>query len=218
VSRVRRWRTCAGIAGALLLAGCGLPGGGSAESVDDESVPYRLLDPGTPSRAVPDADPPPDAVPLVFWLDDTELLVPAEARSSCAQSPEEQVGRILRALSAGPSDEARAGGRGTAIPPQSRLELVRVDDGTAEVEVRPGSEVSADLLPLAVGQVVLSVTSAGGVDAVALLDDGQPVQVPVPGGALATAPVTAADYAGLLTGRYRRSTAGPGHRLGCPEG
>jgi spore germination protein GerM len=121
------------------------------------------------------------------------------------------VERLLGYLTAGPTDGARAAGRSTALPPESRLSLVGLTAGTAEVEVDPETGISADRLPVAIGQVVLTVTSAPGVSAVALVSDGAPVQVPLPGGALTGEPVTAQDYASLLPDRYR------GQELGCPQ-
>lgn len=202
----------------VLLMSCGVPEGGSAESIDDASVPYRLLDPGTSAPASSYDAHPPDSVPLLFWLDDADLLTPVAARASCAEPPAAQVEQLLAELSVGPTEEVRAGGNGTAIAPQSGLGLVRIDDGTAVVEVDPGSSTSADRLPLAMGQVALTVTSARGVKAVSLVSDGDPMQVPLPGGALTSSPVTSADYASLL-GEDRggsSSQPGPTRWLGCP--
>ncbi len=153
-------------------------------------------------------------MPLVFWLVANDHLVPEvpeAAALTCAEPPEAVVERLLGDLTAGPTDDARAAGRSTALPPQASLVLVGIDDGTAEVEVDPDeTSISADRLPVAVGQIVLTVTSAPGVSAVALVSDGQPVQVPLPGGALTGNPVTAEDYATLLPDRYRAVD------LGCP--
>ncbi|WP_167880573.1 GerMN domain-containing protein [Nocardioides guangzhouensis] len=207
-------------AAVLLVAACGVPEGGSARSVDDTSVPYRLLDRETSAPGAPYDAHPPASVPLVFWLDDADRLTPAAAGASCTQRPEAQVEHLLGELAAGPTDEVRAGGRGSAIAPRSGLSLVRIDDGTALVEVDPGSGTSADRLPLAIGQIALTVTSARGVQAVALVSDGEPVRVPLPGGALTSAPVTATDYAALVEDRRGDGTAsqqpGPNRWPGCP--
>ena len=217
--RRRPGAAAAVVATVLMATACGVPEGGSARSVDDASVPYRLLDPATSAPATPYDAHPPRSVPLVFWLDDADRLTPAAARASCTQRPEVQVEQLLAELSAGPSEEVRAGGMGTAIAPQSGLGLVRIDDGTAVVEVDPGSGTSADRLPLAVGQVALTVTSARGVEDVSLISEGDPVQVPLPGGALTSSPVTSADYGALVDdGRGDSSSQQPGPTrwLGCP--
>ena len=214
-----RWlSSTAAAAGLLLVSSCGLPGEGSVRTVEDDAVPYRLLDRGTPS---PDThqDDQLISVPLVFWLVDDEVLVPSAARVSCDGQPEEIVDDLLDLLAAGPTGDARAAGRATAIPPESALELVEIRDGTAQVEFDPESEVSADRLPIAIGQVVLSVTSASGVDDVVLVSGGESVQLPLPGGALTPGPVTPLDYSSLVSDRLRDSTAsvsGLVPSLGCP--
>jgi spore germination protein GerM len=48
-----------------------------------------------------------------------------------------------------------------------------------------------------VGQIVLTATSVPDVEAVLMTRDGALVQLPIPGGALTSAPVTAQDYAEL---------------------
>ena len=182
----------------LLLASCGLPGDGDVEQVSDDAVPYELLEPVAPSPGGDVDDGGKDATPRVFWLLDDGRLISDTAEPSCGEEPSVVVERVLDELAAGPGDDARAAGRSTAIPPESVLELVRIDDGTAEVMVDPETAISADRLPAAVGQIVLTVTSAPGVRSVVLVSSTEPVPVPLPGGPLAEGPVTAEDYADLL--------------------
>lgn len=209
----------AATAAMVMLTSCGLPGDESARTLDDDTVPYHLLDAGTsPADTAEDAQLL-DTAPIVFWLVDDEFLVPTAMNASCDEQPEAVAEQLLAALAAGPTADARAAGKGTAIPPESGLELLEIRDGTATIEVDPESEISADRLPVAIGQIVLSVASAPGVDAVALISDGEPVQVPIPGGALASGPVTPSDYASLVPDRFRDSSATlttlkP--QLGCP--
>jgi spore germination protein GerM len=106
---------------------------------------------------------------------------------------------LLRRLREGPTDEQRRQGLGSAFGPDVGLSLVAVTDGAALVEVTPAEQVPpADRLPLAVGQVVLTLTSVEGVERVVLQQDGQPVPAPLPGGELTSAPLTPADYDDLL--------------------
>jgi hypothetical protein len=87
-----------------------------------------------------------------------------------------------------------------------RLDLVDVVDGTASIQITPSSQSpSADRLPLAVGQLVLTVTSVDGVDRVTFLQDGAPIEAPLPGGARTAQPVTAADYSSLLARTAERA-------------
>ena len=106
---------------------------------------------------------------------------------------------LLRRLAAGPTTEQREAGLSTVLEPGVPVALVDVVDGTARVALRqPDRDPAADRLPLATGQVVLTVTSAPGVEHVQLLRDGAPTAVPLPGGARSAAPVTALAYAVLL--------------------
>lgn len=194
----------------MLLSSCGLPGPGSVTKVDDASVPNRLLDSDAASSGTSGSTAAPGPVPVVFWLVDDERLTPTASEASCPEPPEVVVTRLLEELAIGPTDEARAAGRSTAIPPESVPTLVDIRASTARVEVGSETSISADRLPAAVGQIVLTVTSAPGVDSVALVSDGAPVQLPLPGGALTDGPVTADDYAALVPDRYRSED------VGCP--
>ena len=78
----------------------------------------------------------------------------------------------------------------------------------ASVELTPSEQPrTADRLPLAVAPIVLTVTSVDGVDAVMLLREGAPVDVPLPGGEQVSRPVTAAQYQSLLAPRTARTQA-----------
>ncbi len=195
----------------LLLASCGLPGDGDVEQVSNDAVPYELLEPVAPSPGGDVDDGGKHATPKVFWLLDDDRLISDTAAPSCGEEPSVVVERVLEELAAGPGEDARAAGRSTAIPPESVLALVRIDDGgTAEVMVDPETAISPDRLPAAVGQIVLTVTSAPGVRSVVLVSSTEPVPVPLPGGPLAEGPVTAKDYADLLVDPDSAAE-------GCPE-
>ena len=187
---------------ALLVAGCGLPSDG-VQTVDDATVPYHLLDDPAASGA-DDGDggeTPSAAGPLVFWVDERGRLVPRTAPESC---PVDLAG-LLAELSDGPPQRARGQGLSTALPPESRLRLVSTEGDLVVVDVETDAQVSADRLPVAIGQVVLTVASAPEVARVSLLSNGDPVEVPQADGALTTGPVTPASYASLVPSRYRGS-------------
>jgi spore germination protein GerM len=153
----------------------------------------------------------------VFWLIHDDRLAPTAVAASCTDPVEDVVGRLLGLLAAAPDEAARAAGRSSAIPSSSELDLVGVADGVALVELDPATSPTADRLPLAMGQLVLTVTSAPGIDAVQVSAAGDTVEVPLPGGALTDRPVTADDYATLLPERF----LGTGRRglstdIGCP--
>jgi spore germination protein GerM len=206
-----RWlKAAAGLALLAFVSSCGLPGDGQVQRVEDDTVPYRLLESGSASSDAPDDGAVSDRRPVLVWLVDEGRLSPEATSESCSQAAAPLVERLLAELSAGPSDDARGSGLSTAIPPDSRLTLSGIEAGTAEIDVETASAISADRVPGAVGQMVLTVTSVPGVTAVVLVSDGEPVQVPLPGGALSSGPVTDHDYASLLPERLQE----PGI-LGC---
>lgn len=201
---------------AAALAGCGLPDEQRTQVVDDASVPYDLLYPDTSAGG--DVDPGPGVTqetPVVFWLSRDDRLTPSDAGLRCDDTPTAVVDATLAALVAAPSAAERAAGLSSALPSTARLSLVRVVDGVAEVDLDPVTIADAERLPLAVGQVVLSVTSAPGVDAVRVVTSGQPVDLPLPGGALATRDVSAEDYTALLPERLVNDDGV--RTIGCTE-
>lgn len=204
---MRRPRVVAIVAVLVSLASsCGLPGPTDVRSVDSADVPYRLLESEPRSRQGELGRPVPAGAPLVFWLTTTDLLAPAAVDISCGDRSEDVVERLLALLTAPPDEEARSAGRSSALPPSTGLGLVEVVDGVAVVALEAASSLTADRLPLAVGQLVLTVTSAPGIAAVRVSTGGDLVEVPLPGGALTSQPVTADDYASLLPDRYRDRT------------
>ena len=180
------------------------------------SVPYNLLDPEAQSRPGL-TGPVPVGTPVVFWLVHDDRLAPTAVAASCTDPVDDVVDRLLGLLAAAPDEAARSAGRSSAIPSSSELDLVEVADGVALVEFDPATSLTADRLPLAMGQLVLTVTSAPGIEAVRVSAAGDTVEVPLPGGALTDRPVTADDYATFLPERF----LGTGRRglstdIGCP--
>lgn len=184
------------------LASCGLPDEGRTEVVPDASVPYDLLDAGDPGSATPpDSSTVPRGVPVVFWLGPDDRLTPASADLSCDATSEQVVRGLLDDLASAPSDAQREQGLSSVIPPAASLALVGIEDGAARVSLDPLALGDAERLPLAVGQVVLTVTSAPGVDTVALVTSSETVDLPLPDGTLAPGAAGADDYAVLLPPR-----------------
>jgi hypothetical protein len=198
-------------------AACGVPQDDSPRTLPAEDVPYDLLSPSAAATPTPSPTGPRLTVPRIYLLDSTDQLV-ARPLSLNATGLEPVERALLDALSAGPTEDQRSEGLGTALGPGVGLTLVDVVDGTARVTVTPSeSTPSADRLPLAVGQVVLTLTSVDGVDAVQIVRDGQPVPAPLPGGEQTSDPLTAADYASLVTPSSSRTTkAEPGPSTTAP--
>jgi spore germination protein GerM len=200
----------------LLVAGCGLPGTTEVRAVDATAVPYNLLDPEAQSRPG-QIGPVPVGTPVVFWLVHDDRLAPTAVPVSCSDPVDDVLSQQLALLAAAPDEVARAAGRSSTIPSSSQLELVDVADGVATVEFDPATSLTADRLPLAMGQLVLTVTSAPGIEAVQVSAAGDTVEVPLPDGALTERPVSANDYAILLPERFLGSgRRGLSTDIGCP--
>jgi spore germination protein GerM len=121
---------------------------------------------------------------------------------------EREAQQLLTALTAGPDEAEHGRGLSTALPSDVGLRVTALRDGVAVVAIE-GGEPDADprRLPLSVAQVVLTLTSMPGVDAVRLTRDGEFVQAPLATGELVSRALTAADYRSLLA--RGKGTASP---------
>ncbi|WP_159083870.1 GerMN domain-containing protein [Nocardioides terrigena] len=208
-------RCLAWVVAAAVTAGCGLPSEGG-HTVEDSTVPYHLLDDRPAADVSTQGAAPAPSEPLLFWVDDDGRLIPRTASQTCPVD----VAALLDELSAGPTDRARTEGLATALPPDSAIELVSLTDDLVEVDLDTETQVSADRLPLAIGQLVLTLVSVPGIERVSLVSEGEPVQVPGADGALSAAPVTAGTYRPLVPPTYQQSSpfregSGPDR---CPAG
>lgn len=195
---------------ALVVAGCGVPLEDSAQALPPEVVPPPIVvptatpSPSTSPSASPTVSPSPtsavDVVDLFFIREDglvplvSDVLAPADPQA------------VLDALAAGPP--AETGLRSVVVDPLTGTALVSqfVPSGaiplpTADATIAVASSFSS--LPsaeqvLLLGQVVLSLSSAGS-NTVSIVDEaGSPLAVPLPDGRLLDRPATALDYAGLI--------------------
>ncbi len=189
-----------GLALTLALTGCGLPSSNDATEIDDQDVPFGLMAPS--DQATPQGDttstPSQPDVPSVVWVIDASRLVAQRESTAPGGSTEEQLTRVLDLLDDGP-DQRGDGTLGTALAPDATLELDELTGDDAVIEFDPGTPgTDAALLPLSIGQIVLSAVSVAGVSRVELRVDGEPMEVPLPGGALTSRPLVEADYRELL--------------------
>lgn len=191
----RRGRASASlIAVAALMGACGVPSHGPPVTIT--RVPYNLTAPEPKPTATP--SPSGTARPYVYLVRD-QVLVSVQASVAQPSDPAAAVTDVLAQLTVGPSDQDRSAGLSTALGPDTVVHLAGLEDGVARIDIVAGDQVpSPSRVPLAVAQVVLSVTSVPGVSSVLVTRDGSPVELPLPGGALTAAPVTARDYASLV--------------------
>jgi hypothetical protein len=195
---VRR-RTGAVVATVLLagLVGCGLPTGGPAEAIPDSEVPPVLHSPAPPSAPVPSPEPVVDPA-RVYLVGRDDVLVP-RTRDITGSAPEERLEVLLDQLADGPTSVERDEQLSTALPPDVELSVADVAGGTATIDISDATQAPSGWASRpAVAQLVLTATSVSGVDGVLLTLDGQPVEAPLPSGALSSGVLTAADYAALL--------------------
>ena len=183
---------------ALALAACGVPTGEDVTTIEREKVPYRLLETREPAGSATASAAPQAGTSSTYFVDGDRLVpVPLPLTSPMTDVA---LGEVMAALSMGPSPETQDRGLGTTLPPSVRLVVLRIEAGTATIELQ-SEEVSnvGEQGPLATGQIVLSATSVGGIDRVLLTRLGAPVEAQLADGALTSRPLTAADYATLTT-------------------
>jgi spore germination protein GerM len=178
----------------LLLAGCGVPLSSPPTAITQ--VPYNLMEPAAPPT--PQTSVPTRRGPFIYWVNSADRLTPIEAGTTTSDTAD-AVAEVLPRLAQGPSEPERLTGLSTALGPDVTLAVNQIVDGRADIDVAIGPPApTAQRLPLAVGQVVLSLTSIPGVDSVLLTSDGTPIEAPLPDGVLTARPLTAADFTSLV--------------------
>ena len=195
---VRRSGRVAGFVGAVLVvaavAGCGAPSQSAPRAIT--SVPYDLA--ASASSQSSTSTPTARSGPQVFLLRDEEIVAasPVPVGADVRETATLALGQLVE----GPTDPDRTSGLSTALGPDVRLSLAELTDGRATVDIRVGEQaLGAGRLPLAVGQIVLTLTSVVGVDEVLITTGGTRIAAPLPGGALTDRPLRARDYAELVT-------------------
>ena len=177
----------------LFIGSCGVPGETSPEAIT--AVPYELSE---PSSATKQAQERPSTSRIRVWMVRDEQLVPIIVAQGEVDSLDTARSAIAR-LEQGPTDEERAQGLSSALGPDVQLSVREIRGEEAVVDIRSdGQAPSAGELPLAVGQVVLTLTSIPGVERVTLTAGGAPIEAPLPGGVLTERPLDARDYTYLV--------------------
>lgn len=196
MTRVRRMVTCAVLLAAV--AACGAPRDDAPRVVPPDEVPYGLLDRSPEPVSSAQMVGPEVTSPSVYFVNAEDRLVAVPLPVDAAGP--DVVGRaVLGALAQGPTADQRGLGLSSTLGPGVTLELRDIENGTATVDVvLDAREPAAERLPLVAAEIVLSLTSVDGVEAVLLGRDGEAVPAPLPGGRLVERPVTSADYASLV--------------------
>jgi hypothetical protein len=173
------------------LSGCAVRAEHHAHTIDDDSVPFGLLDSNAPPLA-PSTTSDTTALVTACFVDGGRLGVVTVALERPVR-----LGDVVDAL-ASPPDDARVAWR-TEIGEPSIVHSVRLEAGTAHVDLVAGvNDLGADDQLLAVAQLVCTLTGRPGVGQVSFTLDGSPVDVPRSDGSLTDEPVSRDDYADLL--------------------
>jgi hypothetical protein len=167
---------------------CGLSGCAVPTDNQPRDIPNPLAGhsngPGTASSGT--------SVVRVYLVRDGRL-VRVVHRVSSPQGPQGQLAELLK----GPTATDSANGLTSALSTTDVLHI-SVTGRRATVDIGAGEGARSDET-LAFGQIVCTLTSQGAdVGTVAFLSDGTPLAVPRADGSLSDAPLTIADYSGLL--------------------
>ncbi len=181
----------------LCVTGCGLPRSGQLQRIDPDQVPYALSSTADATDGQ-DSSGASTGQAKVYWLDSNQQVISVSVRL-VTSGPSARLTESLELLSSGPTDRQRGLGFGTALGPGVVITVVAITDRIADLELTAAvAAPSANRLPLAIGQVVLTATSNPDIDAVRFVRNGQPWAVPLVGGALTPGPLGRAQYADLL--------------------
>jgi spore germination protein GerM len=182
---------------ALLATGCGVPTQDAPVRVAPDAVPSELHSTRPETSAPTTPDPRTMTLRVHFIRKERLVALPREAR---AASTPDRLREAIAELETGPSEAEQEKGLTSALPPGLELTVVEVEGRQAVLELGGETEgQSATENVLAVGQIVLTVTSLPAIDQVRFTRDGTSVEALLADGALTTEPLTAADYAVLRT-------------------
>jgi hypothetical protein len=175
---------------ALAVQGCGVP-------LDPEPHPVEL--PSSSTVPSPDLTPSQSgAVTEILYLVQDGRLTAVSRSLPLAPA----AGQQLRDLLAGPTPSEQQRGLASALAGTELGLSVTINDGEAIVELATGLEGTGrtdDILAFA--QIVCTLTSRSDVKTVTFTRAGQHVEVPRADSSLTRDPLTAADYASLISTR-----------------
>jgi hypothetical protein len=205
--RARRAGTSAlalAVAVAVAVAGCGVPEDARFREVPSDDVPFGLSERPTttpaglgPPPATPEALPGELVVEPVLLYFAVEGRLVGTAREVLAPPTEAQV---VAALLAGPLPSEGDGPTLRSIIGPDDVGAVTTSAGVATVELRARfGELPVQEQRLAIGQLVLTLTSRPGVGQVAFTQAGEPVvRLPRADGSLVLGPLSRDDYVALI--------------------
>ncbi|MEV6816188.1 GerMN domain-containing protein [Micromonospora sp. NPDC051296] len=192
MTNARAARTVLAAALLTLIAACGVPAEDRPRTVTPPPGPFPHTATAAPTAAET------GAVTEMLYFTRDDRLVPVIRRID--QVP--TLDALLQDLVAGPTPAERDDGLTSALPGALSNAVVELVDGRARVTVGPAAADTgrSDEL-LAYGQLVCTLTARTDVEAVFFVRDGVPLRVPRADLSLSSDPLTAADYAVLISPR-----------------
>ena len=208
----RRQRTLGLVIAAVFsgaaVAGCGVPLEDSAQALPPEVIPPPVVVPTQSPSPTPSPTPTPTptdepVVELVdFFFVQEDGLVPLVSELTTPADPQ----LVLNGLAKGPPVET--GLRSVVADPLTGSALVSAFVPTGNVVI-PVADTTVAVSPafsslppseqvLLLGQVVISLSTAGYATVSVVDEAGSPLAVPLPDGRLLDRPATALDYATLI--------------------
>lgn len=188
-------KTAVTLAAACLLGGCGVSTQHEPTVVEAPPGPFAALASAAP--AAPSAAPSGPVRQQLYFVKNGKLA--PVIRQSTAQA---SVETLLTLLRTGPTQAEQDDGYSTTFTGTQLVLGVHADGTTASVELAAPAEGSARSDEAMVyAQIVATLCARPDITAVTFIRDGQPVGVPRGDGSLSTGPLTAADYADLISGR-----------------
>ncbi len=181
----------------LGITGCGLPQSGPVRPIAGERIPAALSSnsPATQPQARPATG---SGRTQLHWLAANRQVVPVNVEL-LTMGASARLTEALELLAAGPTQQQRSLGFSTALSPGVVITVFSINNRNAILELdATEAALTPAQLPLAIGQIVLTVTSNSEIDNVTFMQAGQPIGVPLIGGALTTQPLGRSSYSGLL--------------------
>ena len=177
----------------VVVGGCGIRAEGSPRPID--------TDLGEQTRPIDQSDgvPAAEIAASIYLVNDGDRLRPTSRQVRVSPRPPTHLASVLDALIGGPTEADADDGLRSAVPSTTEVRAVTVDGDTVVVDLSEEfASIGGERELLAVGQVVLTVTTFPGVRQVRLQLDGRPTPLPLPDGSLTDGPVALSDYAELL--------------------
>ncbi|MEH1127175.1 GerMN domain-containing protein [Micromonospora sp. CPCC 206061] len=185
----RRALTAFAAAVLVLAAGCGVTVQQQPQEVQPPRGPHRIL-----ASGLPDTPDPGTAEELLYFTRDG-TLVPTTRRVRVAPTAE----TLVRDLVAGPNDAERNAGLASALT-GTTLTLAGRHGSQITIEMdEPVAGTGRSDEVLAYGQVVTTLTARPEITSITFTRGGERIGIPRADGSLSEVPLTAADYASLIT-------------------